>query len=105
MEAVKMKKILCLGLLVVFLAGGVFAGDFDSQIKILNEEEISRLSDESLLNTYVDAAVEIEAVKSLHETAGFMPDEYTAFKELIRYRVLLIQEIKKRKLEVPAVEP
>ena len=92
--------------MTIFLNGAVFAATgFESDIKIKNEEEITGLSDKTLLDTYVNVVVEIEAVKSLHETAGFMPDEFKAFKELIRYRVLLIQEMKKRKLDIPASEP
>lgn len=73
-------------------------------VKILTEEEITKLSDKDLLNAYIDVAVEIQAQTSLHAASGYMPKEYESYKELLRYRVLLINEIKKRKLEVPETQ-
>ncbi len=96
-----MKKIIGLCVLAVFLCANGFA--LESDLKISGKEEIVKFSDEDLTSAYIDAAVEIEASKTLHNTSGFMPKEYKEFKDLLRYRILLLNEIKKRKLEAPAL--
>ena len=56
-----MKKIILFLVMTIFLGGAVFAATgFESDIKIKNEEEITGLSDKTLLDTYVNVVVEIE---------------------------------------------
>ena len=74
---------------------------FNLDIKILDKKEIVQLSDEKLVDTYLDVLVEIEAVKAFHTTSGFMPKEYRTFKDLLRFRLLLIMELTKRNIELP----
>lgn len=88
--------------MALFLTGHVFA--LEADVKILTKDEIVKLSNEDLLKTYIDVCVEIEAAKSLHATSGYMPKEYSNFKELLRYKITLLNEIKSRKLDVPATE-
>jgi len=71
------------------------------QIQVLDKTAIRRLSDEKLMDAYVDVLVEVEASTAFHQTSGFKPSDYRKFKDLIRYRILLKQEIEKRKLESP----
>ena len=99
------------GLLALFtLTTGALAQESDARaltspdVKILNADEITKLHDKDLLDAYVNTSVEIEALKSFHSTSGYMPKEYAKFKDLLRYRIWLLNEIKKRKLEAPVVQ-
>ena len=74
---------------------------FMSEIQVLEKKQIVQLSDEKLIDAYLDVLVEIEAVKAFHTTSGFMPKEYRTFKDLLRYRLLLIMELTKRNIELP----
>ena len=98
-----MKRTICAVLAVMMTATVCFAV-FESEVKILKKEEIAKLSDQVLIDTYLDAVVELEASKTLHTTSGFMPKEYKGFKDLVRYKLMLLQEISKRKLEIPPTE-
>ena len=71
---------------------------------ILDKKDIIKLSDEKLIDTYVDVIVEMEASKTFHATSGFTPKEYTAYKDLLRYRIQLLIEIHKRGLEAPGLD-
>lgn len=97
-----MKKIILFLIAATFVSQLAFA--FESDVTILSEAEITKLSSPALISAYIDVNVEIEAAKAFHTTSGFMPKEYKTFKDLLRYRILLINEMKKRKLEVPQVE-
>lgn len=88
----------------MFLFVGAHAFAYEPDIKILTQEEMVKLPEKELLDAYIDTSVEIQAAKTFHTTSGFLPKEYRSFKNLLRYRILLINEIKKRKLEVPQVE-
>ena|SRR3989338_1580227 len=74
------------------------------EVQVLDREKIGKLSDAVLLDTYIDTVVEIQASQDFHRTAGFTPKEYKQYKELLRYRINLIQEIKKRKLDLPLTD-
>ena len=89
-------------LAILLITNSVYA--FLYEVTVLSKPEIQKLSDEALTDAYIDAAVEIEASKDFHRTAGFTPKEYKQHKDLLKYRILLIQEIEKRKLEVPAAD-
>lgn len=95
--------------------GGAYEGDettegygvgpdtahFLYQVKILNRKAIAKLSDDALLSNYLDVLVEMRAASIFHSVAGFRPTEYIEYKQLLRYRADLEQEIAKRKLEIP----
>ena len=93
-----------LPLLVMFLALGVNATAYLSEIKFLPKEEIVKLTDTVLIDTYIDVMVELKAAESFHTTSGFSPKEYENYKELLRYKILLLQEIDKRKLAIPRMD-
>lgn len=73
-------------------------------IPILDKEAIAGLTDDKLIDAYIDAVVELQANETFHKTSGFSPKEYESYKELLRYRILLLKEIDKRKLETPRVD-
>ncbi len=71
------------------------------EVKILGSRDISLASDDKLVDAYIDTAVEIEATKTFHVTSGFTPKEYKRYKALLKYRVQLLFEARRRKLDVP----
>ncbi|MBF0569281.1 MAG: hypothetical protein HQL18_00695 [Candidatus Omnitrophica bacterium] len=71
------------------------------ELQILEQKDISALTDEKLIDSYIDVLVEMDAVKTFHATSGFMPKEYQAYKGLLKYHLLLLFEIHRRKLELP----
>ena len=73
-------------------------------IEILEQKDIAKLADPQLIDTYIDVIVEMEASKTFHTTSGFTPKEYTAYKNLLRYRIQLLMEVHKRGLEAPALD-
>ena len=82
-----------------------FSFAFLYEVQILDRAAISKLSDEALIEKYIDVMIELEASKAFHERAGFTPKEYQHHKSLIRFRVNIIREIQKRKLEIPKINP
>jgi len=79
----------------------VARAEYPSDVTILDKGSIARLSDDQLINAYEDTLVEIEASKTFHTTSGFSPKEYKDYKELLKYRLLLLVEIHSRNLELP----
>ena len=77
------------------------AAAFLYQIPILDKKQITQFSDETLFSTYIDVLVEIEASQAFHQTSGFTPKQYQQHKDLLKYRILLVDEIQKRGLDVP----
>lgn len=77
---------------------------FMDDIAILEPKDIVKLTDPQLVDTYIDVIVEMEASKTFHTTSGFTPKEYTAYKNLLRYRIQLLMEIHKRGLEPPGLD-
>ncbi|OGX07369.1 MAG: hypothetical protein A2Z88_03790 [Omnitrophica WOR_2 bacterium GWA2_47_8] len=93
-------------ILAVFLFCLVSAAHaFLFEVPILTNDEIVKLSDEKLRDTYIDVIVEVEALKSFYAKGGLVPKEYKQFKDILKYRIYLFEEMKKRKLEVPGSEP
>lgn len=90
--------------ILLFLALSVNAFAYLSDIKFLPKAEIAKLSDEALIDVYIDAVVELKASETFHTTSGFTPKEYDNYKDLLRYKILLLQEIDKRKLATPRVD-
>jgi len=97
-----MNKILSFLILVLFLGTNAFA--LPIEITILSKEEIAKLSDQQLIDVYIDALVEMETAKTFYSKSGFQPKEINKFKELVRYRIWLILELHKRKVEIPKTE-
>ena len=92
------------GLMVAGLITVRAALAYMDDITILEPTEIVKLTDPQLVNTFIDVIVEMEASKTFHTTSGFTPKEYTAYKNLLRYRIQLLMEIHKRGLEVPSLD-
>ncbi len=78
---------------------------FVFSVDILNKQQVSQLSDGKLIDAYIDVVIEIEAAKTFYSRGGLTPKEYESYKDLLRYRVWLVMEIQKRKLEVPRLDP
>ena len=73
-------------------------------MKPLDKDAIHQLSNDQLIDAYIDAMVEAEACQSFHQTSGFKPQDYIDLKQILKYRLLLKQEIKSRNLEAPDVD-
>jgi len=79
---------------------------FLTDVPMLEKSAIASLTDEQLIDKYIDVMIELEASQTFHETAGFNnANEYKKYKALLRYRTDLFLEIKKRELEVPQIKP
>jgi hypothetical protein len=103
-EGDMIKRLSLLALCLAFCLSSVpvaFAAFPSDEMKVLDKKAIAALTDEQLTDNYVDVIVEIEAVKTFHATSGFTPNEYNNYKGLLKYRLLLLIEIHKRKLELP----
>ena len=87
--------------MLCLLAASAFAFLYD--VEILNKDKIAQLSDERLMDTYIDVLVEVEALKAFYAKGGFTPKEFQSFKDILRYRVLLILEMQKRKMDIPHI--
>lgn len=97
-----MKRIIAAVILCLFMIPKVMA--YMPEMVILEKKDIAKLSDEQLVDTYMDLLVEVEASKAFHYTSGFVPKEYKAYKDLLKYRMLLIMEIHTRNIELPQLE-
>ena len=87
----------------LFFASPVMAGtSFPSEdIQVLDAKAIAALTDEKLVENYINMLAEIEAVRAFHTTSGFTLKEYNKYKDIIKYRIGLLFEINRRKLETP----
>jgi hypothetical protein len=63
--------------------------------------DLKLLSDEALIETYIDTMAEMETSKAFHTTSGFTPKEYKKYKDLVKYRLQLLFEIDRRKISLP----
>ena len=97
-----MKRLIVSLILTLFLSAQVLAAPIE--IKILTKTEIAQLSDQQLMDNYVEALVDLETAKTFYGRAGFQPKEIKTFKDLVRYRLYLILEMQNRKMEVPDLE-
>jgi Ni2+-binding GTPase involved in maturation of urease and hydrogenase len=77
------------------------ATNFASDVVILQKKDIAKLTDEQLVDKYMDAVVELEANKTFHQTNGFAPKDYKEYKDLIKFRLVLLMEIHGRNMEIP----
>ena len=76
--------------------------DKPEEIQILEVKDIALLDEQKLTDAYMDALVEIEAIKAFHSTSGFTPKEFKKYKSLLKYRLQLLFEIHRRKVEIPS---
>ncbi len=76
----------------------------ESNITILDRSGIKGMSDDKLLDSYIDVIVELKAIESFHSTSGYTPKEYENYKQLLRYKILLLEQIDERKLKVPRMD-
>ena len=91
--------------LVLTLLNGI-SDAFLYDVNILPKTAIEKLSDEALIDAYIDVMIELEAAQTFHQTSGFgKASEYQKFKKLLRYRTDLIMEMRKRELEIPPINP
>lgn len=101
----KVAKVIICGLLCGLLVSSmVQAQSFLFKLKILEDSAITALSDEKLIDAYIDAEIELEAVSTFFSTSGFTPREFDQYKSLLRFRTDLIREIEKRELDVPRIK-
>ena len=77
---------------------------FNSDVTILEKKDIAHLTDDKLIDAYMDTIVEIEAIRSFHNTSGFSSKDFKDFKALLKYRLELLMEIHSRNLEIPQFE-
>ena len=97
-----MKKIMLLLIAAVFVASTAFA--FLNDVEILTKEAVKGLSNEKLVEVYINAKIEAEANKIFHGKAGFTPKEYAQFKDLLAFIIKLRQEMSERNLDAPPID-
>ena len=103
-----MKKILMvpISLFLVLALMGRMSEAFLYNVNVLTKSAIENLSDEALIDAYIDVMIELEAAQTFHQTSGFgKASEYEKFKKILRFRTDLIMQMKKRELEIPAITP
>jgi len=94
------KKFILVLMIILFLTPLSMA-EFPSDVIILDKPSIVKLTDDQLTDTYENAIVEIDAIRTFHATSGFSPKEYKDYKALLKFRLLLLVEIHSRNLELP----
>ena len=95
-----LKKFVLVGLMVLSLMPCAKA-EYPSDVVILDKSGITKLTDDQLTDAYENTIVEVQASQAFHATSGFSPKEYKDYKELLKYRLLLLVEIHSRNLELP----
>ena len=91
----EMKKIIIL--LSIFVVFSTQAMAFLYEIQVFTKEEIAKLSDKDLVETYIDAKIEEKASKEFHRAAGFSSaKDYNKRKDLLRFLFELRLEMSKR---------
>ena len=75
--------------------------EYPTDVTVLDKSDITKLTDDQLINSYEDTVVEIDASRAFHATSGFSPKEYKGFKSLLKFRLMLLVEIHSRNLEIP----
>jgi len=103
MYTIDMKRI---GLLILLCLGLWThpAQAFLYDISLMSKEEIKSASDAQLLQSYIDAKIELDASRTFHGKAGFTPKEYEKHKDLLNYIITLRLEMQLRELEVPPID-
>jgi len=90
--------------LVLVSSASAWSAGFLFTVEILDRPGIARLDDQKLIDTYIDAMIELEAAQTFYNKAGLTPKEYETYKEMLRFRTNLILEFEKRKIEVPRIK-
>ena len=93
--------------LLILLSLGLWtqqAQAFLYEIPMMSKEEMKSASDAQLLQSYIDAKIELEASRTFHGKAGFTPKEYDKHKDLLNYIVKLRLEMQLREMEVPPID-
>jgi len=92
--------------IIILICSSWVAQAFMYNVNILDAAGIEKLSDEELLNKYIDVMIELEAIETFHQTSGFRDQqEYNKFKGLLRFRTDLLMEMRKREMEIPRITP
>ncbi len=98
-----MKKYLLAFILLALLATSAQA--VMSDMKILAKDEIAKLTNEKLIDVYIETKVEIAASKTFYCNSGFSTlKEYDKYKELLTYVIYLQQEMQKKGVIPPPVD-
>ncbi len=71
------------------------------EVTVLDQKDIVALPDDKLIEAYINVLAEVEATKTFHATSGFTPKEYKKYKDIVKYRLQILFEINRRKLEIP----
>ena len=90
----------CILILSLCLVWTSTASAFLYELKMHSSLEIKEMSNEQLLDAYLDAKIEERASAEFHEGAGFSnAKEYQMRKQLLRYIIFLRKEMQERALE------
>ncbi|MFP4473586.1 MAG: hypothetical protein ACLFPX_06960 [Candidatus Omnitrophota bacterium] len=98
-KAIRVVSVICCVLLVTTAAWA-----FLFSIPVMDREAISKLSDEKLLDQYIDVMIEIEAAQTFYSVAGLNPKEYEKLKKHLRFRTDLLLEMQEREIEIPQIK-
>jgi hypothetical protein len=90
--------VLVAGLMPRSLSWAAFPSD---DVKVLEPKDIAILADDKLVLAFIDVLAELEASRTFHTTSGFTPKEYKQYKDLVKFRLELLFEIHRRKIEIP----
>lgn len=90
--------------LLFFCLSGASAQAFLFEITVQDKAAIKKLSDEKLVDTYIDAMIELEASDKFYSNTGLKPKEYAKYKKLLRFRTDLILEFQRREFEPPKIK-
>ncbi len=99
-----MFKSLVLSAAFLFFPLSITWAAYTSNIVILDQKDIEKLTDEQLTNAYMDALVEVEARKDFFNHFGFSGKDLDDYKAVLKYRLLLLMEIHSRNLDIPQFE-
>jgi len=101
--SISLKKVLMLVLLFCSFSAGL-AHAFLFEITPIDRAAIQKLTDENLIDAYINVMIELEAVNSFYNNAGFKPKEYEQYKALLRFRTDLLMEMQRRGIEAPKIK-
>jgi hypothetical protein len=94
--------VLSIVFVLVPLSGALAA--YTSTMTILEKKDIAKLADDQLINTYMDALVEVEARRGFFLRFGMTGKDLDEYKSVMKYRLLLLMEIHSRNLDIPQFE-
>jgi hypothetical protein len=95
-----MKNLVLAALVTLFLAGPISAA-VTSEVVVLQQTELTKLSNDELLETYIETLAEVEAIRAYHGAIGMSAGEYAEYKDLVKYRLRLLMEIHTRNIALP----